>query len=69
VHYGLGNTFFDQMDFGSSRGFLDRSVFYEGRLISTEVFTIRLEDYAQPRLMTPEERAALLEKVFTESGW
>ena len=69
VHYGLGNTFFDQMDFGSSRGFLDRSVFYEGRLISTEVFTIRLEDYAQPRLMTPEERAALLETVFTESGW
>lgn len=69
VHYGLGNTFFDQMDFGSSRGFLDRSVFYEGRLISTEVFTIRLEDYAQPRLMTAEERAALLEKVFTESGW
>jgi len=57
------------MDFGSSRGFLDRSVFYEGRLISTEVFTIRLEDYAQPRLMTPEERATLLETVFTESGW
>lgn len=69
VHYGLGNTFFDQMDFGSSRGFLDRSVFYEGRLISTEVFTIRLEDYAQPRLMTPEERTALLEKIFTKGGW
>jgi poly-gamma-glutamate synthesis protein (capsule biosynthesis protein) len=69
VHYGLGNTFFDQMDFGSSRGFLDRSVFYEGRLISTELFTIKLEDYAQPRLMTPEERDAMLEKVFTESGW
>ncbi|HWQ04175.1 MAG TPA: CapA family protein [Longilinea sp.] len=69
VHYGLGNTFFDQMDFGSSRGFLDRSVFYEGRLISTELFTIKLEDYAQPRLMTPEERQAMLEKVFIESGW
>lgn len=69
VHYGLGNTFFDQMDFGSSRGFLDRSIFYEGRLISTELFTIKLEDYAQPRLMTPEERTAMLEKVFAESGW
>lgn len=69
VHYGLGNTFFDQMDFGSSRGFLDRSVFYEGRLISTELFTIQLEDYAQPRLMTAEERQAMLEIVFKESGW
>ncbi len=69
VHYGLGNTFFDQMDFGSSRGFLDRSVFYEGKLISTELFTIKLEDYAQPRLMTTEERQAMLEKVFVESGW
>jgi len=69
IHYGLGNTFFDQMDFGSSRGFLDRSVFYEGRLISTELFTIKLDDYAQPRLMTPEERLAMLEKVFEESGW
>ena len=69
IHYGLGNTFFDQMDFGSSRGFLDRSVFYEGKLISTELFTIKLDDYAQPRLMTPEERQAMLEKVFVESGW
>lgn len=69
IHYGLGNTFFDQMDFGSSRGFLDRSVFYEGRLISTELFTIKLEDFAQPRLMTPEERRDLLEKIFAESGW
>ncbi|GAP14458.1 bacterial capsule synthesis protein PGA_cap [Longilinea arvoryzae] len=69
VHYGLGNTFFDQMDFGSSRAFLDRNVFYEGHLISTELFTIKLQDYAQPRLMTPEERAALLKIVFSESGW
>jgi poly-gamma-glutamate synthesis protein (capsule biosynthesis protein) len=69
IHYGLGNTFFDQMDNGPRRGFLDRSVFYEGRLISTEVFTIILEDYAQPRLMTPEERQAMLEIVFKESGW
>ncbi len=69
VHYGLGNTFFDQMDFGSSRAFLDRNVFYEGRLISTELFTIKLQDYAQPRLMTAEEREAMLKIVFSESGW
>ena len=35
VHYGLGNLFFDQMDTpveGTRREFLDRHVFYDGRL-------------------------------------
>jgi poly-gamma-glutamate synthesis protein (capsule biosynthesis protein) len=72
VHYGLGNLFFDQMDTpvdGTRREFLDRHVFYDGRYISTELLTAMLEDYARPRPMTAEERAALLRDVFDESDW
>lgn len=73
IHYGLGNLFFDQYQFCTDNacddGFIDRHVFYDGRFIGTELLTIRFVDYARPRLMTPEERAELLDKVFTASGW
>jgi hypothetical protein len=70
IHYGLGNLFFDQMQWVEyRREFLDRHVFYDGRHVSTEVFTALLEDYARPRPMTPEERDAFLTDVFVASGW
>ena len=70
IHYGLGNLFFDQMQALEYRQeFLDRHVFYDGRHISTEVLTAMLEDYARPRPMTVEERAAFLTTVFGASGW
>jgi hypothetical protein len=70
IHYGLGNLFFDQMWSEATRQeLIDRHVFYAGRHISTEVLTAYLEDYAQPRPMTPEERAALLDEIFRASGW
>jgi poly-gamma-glutamate synthesis protein (capsule biosynthesis protein) len=70
IHYGLGNLFFDQMQWIEyRREFLDRHVFYDGRHISTEVFTALLEDYARPRPMEVEERDAFLTDVFTASGW
>lgn len=70
IHYGLGNLFFDQMWSTETRQeLIDRHVFYDGRLISTVVFTAFLEDYAQPRPMTPEERAAFLAEIFAASGW
>lgn len=69
VHYGLGNLFFDQMDMGRNRGFIDRHVFYGGRHISTELLTTVLEDQARPRPMTNEERREFLGIIFTESGW
>jgi hypothetical protein len=73
IHYGLGNLFFDQYQFCTDNacddGFVDRHVFYDGRYIGTELLTIRFVDYARPRLMTPDERAELLDKVFTASGW
>jgi hypothetical protein len=75
IHYGLGNLFFDQMgdqDWmppGIRREFFDRYVIYDGRLISVELITAMLEDYARPRLMTEQERAGFLEDYFFYSGW
>jgi poly-gamma-glutamate synthesis protein (capsule biosynthesis protein) len=65
VHYGLGNLFFDQMDsINNRREFLDRHIFYDGRLIGTELLTAMLENYAQPRPMTISERVILLQDAF-----
>ncbi|MCE1255692.1 MAG: CapA family protein, partial [Anaerolineae bacterium] len=69
IHYGLGNTFFDQMDDYHRMAFLDRHVFFEGRYIGTELITIILEDYARPREMTSEERRKFLQTVFADSDW
>ena len=70
IHYGLGNLFFDQMQtLGTRQEFADQHVFYEGRLLSTRLYTFLLEDFAQPRPMTPEERQTLLELTFRASGW
>jgi hypothetical protein len=70
IHYGLGNLFFDQMwSLQVRQEFIDRYVFYDGEHISTELLTALLEDYAQPRPMTPEERAIFLREIFTASGW
>lgn len=72
IHYGLGNLFFDQMDFpvtGIRRQFYDKHFFYDGHYINTQLITAVLEDYAQPRLMTDEERTLFLIEVFTASGW
>jgi len=75
IHYGLGNLFFDQMGnftwmpAGIRREFLDRYVIYAGRLISVELITTLLEDFARPRIMTADERSAFLREYFTDSGW
>ncbi len=70
IHYGLGNLFFDQMASPSVRQeFLDRHVIYDGRHVSTELLTAYLEDFAQPRPMTPEERSEFLTALFSASGW
>ncbi len=75
IHYGLGNLFFDQMgdqDWmppGIRRLFFDRYVIYDGKLISVELITAMLEDYARPRIMNEDERAGFLEEYFNSSGW
>jgi poly-gamma-glutamate synthesis protein (capsule biosynthesis protein) len=70
IHYGLGNLFFDQMDMLATRqSFVDTYVIYDGRLLSVELWTGLIENWARPRLMTAEERADLLNTVFAASGW
>jgi hypothetical protein len=72
IHYGLGNLFFDQMDYpvtGTRREFIDKHIFYDGKYIGTEILTAMLEDYAQPRPMTKDEREAFLTEYFKLSGW
>ena len=70
IHYGPGNLFFDQMDMmGTRQTFVDTYVVYDNRLIGVELWTGLIESWARPRLMTPEERADLLQTVFQASGW
>lgn len=72
IHYGLGNLFFDQMDYpvvGTRREFIDRHIFYDGKYISTELLTAILEDYSQPRPMAQEERLLFIKEIFLASGW
>lgn len=65
IVYGLGNLFFDQMWSWETRTeLMARHTIYQGQIISTEILTAVLENYAQPRWTTPEERAALLQRVF-----
>ena len=70
IHYGLGNLFFDQMDqLGTRQTFVDTYVFYDGRLLTVELWTGLIENYCCPREMTPAEREAALTAVFQGSGW
>lgn len=73
IHYGLGNLFFDQYHFCTDNacddGFIDWHVFYDGEYLGNDLISIIFEDYARPRLMTPDERSVLLNKVFSASNW
>ncbi len=65
IVYGLGNLFFDQMWSWETRTELyARHTIYNGHVISTEILTGVLEEYAQPRWATPTERAAILQSIF-----
>lgn len=65
IAYGLGNLFFDQMWSWETRTELAaRHTIYGGRLLSTEILTMVLEDYAQPRWATPDERIDILQRIF-----
>jgi poly-gamma-glutamate synthesis protein (capsule biosynthesis protein) len=72
VHHGLGNLFFDQIyeiPPHTAAAFIDRHIFYNGKHISTELLTIKFEDFARARPMTPSERNWLLQTTFNASNW
>ena len=65
IVYGLGNLFFDQMWSWETRTELYvRHTIYDGRTLSAEILTGVLEDYAQPRWATSEERAEILSRIY-----
>jgi len=70
IHYGLGNLFFDQLGWfeDSNKAFLDRHIFYNGEYLGVELITVQFFNWSTPTLMTPEARAAMLERLFAESG-
>ena len=66
IVYGLGNLFFDQMWSWQTRTTLiARHTIHDGKVVSTEILTAVIEDYAQPRWTTEVERADLLRQIFT----
>jgi len=72
IHHGLGNLFFDQIyeiPPHTASAFIDRHIFYNGKHISTELLTIKFEDFARARPMTAGERDVLLRTTFNASGW
>ena len=69
IHYGLGNLLFDQMTDVERTSFFDRHYFYDGRYLGNQLETIILENYSQPRFLTPEEREAFLNLIFNTCSW
>ena len=69
IHYGLGNLFFDQLGWfdDTNKAFIDRHVFYDGKYLGVELITVQFFNWSTPTLMTPEARAAMLERLFFES--
>ncbi len=71
LHYGLGNLFFDQLQLteDTTKAFIDRYVFYDGKLMSIELFTLRFFDWSKPSLVEGEMREEMLRRLFEFSLW
>ncbi|MGD2027059.1 MAG: CapA family protein [Anaerolineales bacterium] len=71
IMYGLGNFFFDQLliSENTARAMFARHVIYNGRHISTEIFTIHFLDFSRPRYLEGNDRNDLLREVYRESTW
>lgn len=68
IFYGLGNLIFDQMQSLETReGLIVRYTVMNGRLLQAELITTIIEDYAQPRFTTLDERELQLAAIFAES--
>jgi hypothetical protein len=70
IHYGVGNLFFDHTQApGLQQNFIDRYLVYNNRLLGVELLATFRDDSQQTRPMTPEEKRALLKKLFNLSYW
>lgn len=66
IHYGIGNLYFDQLYY-DSMFFMDDLLIYEGRLLTVDLFTGIIDDYAHPRPMDARERNLLLQPALSRS--
>lgn len=64
IHYGLGNLFFDQNWEEVRPSFIDRLIFYDGRLLSVDLRPTMMEEYGRRRPMTAQERVDFLGMLF-----
>lgn len=70
IFYGLGNLFFDQIVYtGTREEIMIKHYFYNGKHLTTRVYTAFYGAEYQPYLTTGAERTALLTKLFNASGW
>jgi poly-gamma-glutamate synthesis protein (capsule biosynthesis protein) len=70
IHYGTGNLFFgDQEGDGTHQTFVDRHAFYDGQYLGVDLRSAFIQNYSQPRPMTPDERAKLLKTLFASTGY
>jgi hypothetical protein len=63
IHYGLGNTFFDQTMDPYNFAMMDRHYFYQGKHISTELIPVEITEEYQTILMPETERIRFLTEV------
>jgi hypothetical protein len=66
IHYGLGNTFFDQIQENYRTGMMDKHYFYQGRYVGLQIIPVEITDSYQTRLMTEDEQIAFLTRILGE---
>ena len=70
IHYGVGNLYFDQTQaINLQQNTIDRYLVYDNKLLGVELLATFRDRSQQPRKMTPEEKRALLKKLFDLSYW
>lgn len=68
IAYSHGNFIFDQeWDFKTKQGVVGKYTFYDGRLIDAEYLPILIENYGQPRFLSGEDKALILENMKAQS--
>jgi poly-gamma-glutamate synthesis protein (capsule biosynthesis protein) len=66
LHYGLGNTFFDQTRAPYHYGIMDRHYFYRSKYITTEILPVEITEDFQTIMMSPAKRPAFLAEILGE---
>src|SRR5699024_4646139 len=59
MFYGIGNFIYDQMfTIDTSQGHIVELTFHGSKIVGFRLHPVQIEDFAQPRLLGPNERVA-----------